>query len=256
MSKSVLEVSGDLSVQEQAQQLALRALELPQSAERKRLVQEALALDPRCVDALCAEAAVAGSLDEASRKVKELAVQMERELGEAFFRENEGRLWEMPQARPYLRTRLCLADLLARAGRFRMAQPHLQALLRMCPSYDPLKVRYPLARCFACQGRIKELKALLNQFQTDISPVWTWMGLLECIKSQRLEDARLYLRRARERNVHIEGYLTGTQLPPREVSGEILPGSSEEAAYALRFLELAWRSDRQAMYWLFRGAYE
>lgn len=256
MSKSVLDVSGDLSAQDQAQQLALRAMELPQSAERKRLVQEALELDPQCVDAQCAEAAVAGSLDEASRKVKALAVQLERDLGEGFFREYEGRLWEMPQAKPYLRTRLCLADLLARAGRFRMAQPHLEALMRMCPPYDPLRVRYPLARCYACQGRLKELKALLSRFNTDIGPAWTWMGLLECIKAQRLDDAKLYLRRARERNAHIEGYLTGAQLPPKECAENALPGSAEEAAYALRFLELAWRSDRHAMYWLFRGAYE
>lgn len=219
------------------------------TSERQRLSLEALALDPGCVDALCVQACLGGNLDVAAQKVMDLATKAEAMLGEDFIEEHKGRLWEQESARPYLRTRLCLADLLARSGRFRLALPHLEALLRFAPS-DPMKVRYHLARCYACIGKTELLNRLLSS-TVDVGPVWTWLKILERMKTQKQDDALALLQHARVRNSHVEDYLTAVELPPKTFSTDPLPGSCDEAAASLRFLELPWRSDRQAMYWLF-----
>jgi len=239
--------------QEDAQELAFQALETHVPAEARNLANQALELDPDCIDALNALAAAeAVGPEEASHRMKEVAVKAEMALGEDFITENKGQLWGRVEARPYLRSRMALASLLERSGNLKEALPHFQALLRFTEG-DPQGVRYHLARCYACLGQTKPLQNLLHTWESDPGPVWAYMNVLLQLRLKQEKAALKTLARARNLNPHIEGFLTGTTQVPRECPFAVLPGSPEEAAAALRFLAPAWTADREAMYWLFKA---
>ena len=223
---------------EEAQELAFQALEA-HGAEARALATQALELDPECIDAqniIVATEAVGP--EEAAHRMRDVAARAEAALGEAFITEHKGRLWDRLEARPYLRARKSLADLLERAGKLKEALPHLEALLRFSQG-DSQEVRYPLARCYACLGKTKALQRLLRAFETDAGPVWAYMRVLLHLRLGEEKQALGALERARALNPHIEGCLKGTTRLPRESSAPALPGSPEEAA--------------EALYWLFKA---
>lgn len=239
---------------EEAQQLAFQALEAHGHAEARVLAAQALELDPECIDALnIIVATEAVGPEEAAHRMRDVAARAEAALGEAFITEHKGRLWEHMEARPYLRSRMALADLLERAGKLKEALPHLEALLRFSPD-QPQELRYHLARCYACLGKTKALQRLLRSFEKDPGPVWAYMQVLLQLRLRDEKNALKALERARALNPHIESCLKGTSKLPKESPALALPGSPEEAADAVRFLAPAWASDHEAMYWLFKAA--
>ncbi len=189
--------------------------------------------------------------EEAAHRMQEVAVKAEATLGEAFIQAHKGLLWNQVEARPYLRSRMALADLLERAGKLKAALPHFEALLRFSQG-DPQGVRYHLARCYASLGQTKPLQNLLRTFEGDPGPVWAYMKVLLHLRLKEEKTALRALERARTLNPHVEGFLTGTTKLPKECAAPALPGSPEEAARALRYLAPAWAADREAMYWLFK----
>jgi tetratricopeptide (TPR) repeat protein len=237
---------------EEAQELAYQALESRSQAEARRLAAQALERDPDCIDALNAMAGTESvGPEEAAHHMKEVAVKAEVALGEDFISENRGQLWGRVEARPYLRARMALASLLERSGKLKEALPHFEALLRFTEG-DPQSVRYHLARCYAGLGQTKPLQHLLATWESDSGPVWAYMNVLLQLRLKQEKPALKALARARARNPHVEGFLTGTTKLPKEHPFAGLPGSPEEAAAALRFLAPAWTADREAMYWLFK----
>ena len=236
----------------EARELSFQALEA-HGAEARDLATRALELDPECIDALNVLAATGGlGPEEAAHGMKAVAMRAEAALGEAFITEHKGRLWDHVEARPYLRARKSLADLLERAGKLKEALPHLEALLRFSQG-DPQEVRYHLARCYACLGKTKALQRLLRAFEADAGPIWAYMRVLLHLRLGEEKLALQALERARALNPHIEGCLKGTTRLPKESSAPPLPGSPEEASGALRTLAPAWGADREALYWLFKA---
>ncbi len=235
-----------------AQELAFQALEAHGHAEARALATEALERDPDCIDALNALANSEGKgPEEAAQRMQEVAVKAEKALGPDFIRDNKGHLWDCVEARPYLRSRMILASLLARSGKLKEALPHFQALLRFTEG-DPQGVRYHLARCYASMGQTKPLQKLLGAWESDPGPVWAYLTVLLKLRLKEDKSALKALERARTLNPHVEGFLTGTIQLPKPSPQAAAPGSPEEAAAALHFLAPAWTADREAMYWLFK----
>ena len=191
------------------------------------------------------------SPEEAAVIAKERAVREELKLGETFINAHRGRLWDQPEARPYLQARMALACLLERAGKLKEARSHFEALLRFTPS-DPQEVRYHLAACQTRLGDLKALQSLLKTFASDSGPVWLWMTLLSQVRTGQEKTALKTLARARRANPHIEPFLTGKVRLPRSAPREAAEDSPEAAVAAMAHLGPAWSADREAMYWLLR----
>jgi len=192
------------------------------------------------------------SPEDAAHRLKELAVRIELELGEAFITTHKGDLWHRPEAQPYLHARMNLAVILERLGKLKEALPHFQALLRFTKD-DPQGARYHLARCHACLGDTKALQALVQAFASDASPTWTWMTLLAQHRSGQGKAALKTLALARRQNPHIEGYLTGKVRLPKSAPKDGSPEGADAAIAAMAYLGPAWAADREAMYWLLRA---
>lgn len=100
-----------------AEELVYEAEETPDREKCLTLARKALRLSPYCVGAYNLMARESDMLIEKTA-LYERAVQAGKLLlGEAFFRENKGRLWGLPETRPYMIAMHGHADTLWRLGR-------------------------------------------------------------------------------------------------------------------------------------------
>ncbi len=240
-----------LSPQQEAQDLAYRAMEAPNPGQAMALARQAIAKDADCVDALVTLATLS------ARSPKDLILDLEkavaageRSLGEKFFRENKGHFWGILETRPYMRARYELADLLLDAGRVSEAVRHFETLLELNPN-DNQGVRDVLLGCYLAGDRLVGARRLLCEYKEDDSAVFNWGASLERILSGDFVGAARVLERARENNRFVELYLTaGRKLPP-EMPDSYSYGSEEEAVVCIEMLGEAWAMHPEALLWLF-----
>lgn len=236
----------------EAQRLADRARRAKTRTDAMAWARKALELDGECTDAqvliACEETPSPRQLATLLRTIVERA---EARLGAPFLREHRHRLWEIPEAHPYLRARLALAEAFERAGRPSQSIPHLEELLRIDPQ-DRLGARYRLVRCLFAANDLKRLEALLQEFGGTSSPFYAWAAVLARVRSGALKGAEKALAAARQANPYVEEFLTGRRKLPRQIPAETTPGSPEEAAHTIRLFGETWQNDREGMYWLFR----
>ncbi|MDM5330282.1 hypothetical protein [Neobacillus sp. CF12] len=84
---------------ERAQQLVYDAMEVTGQL-RDKLAQEALTLDPKCVDAYVILAENADTDEEAMMLTKKGMEIGEKEHGKAYFKANKGHFWGLLETRP------------------------------------------------------------------------------------------------------------------------------------------------------------
>ena len=240
------------SPREQAQELAYEAMEARTDKQARRLVQQALALDPDCVDALLLLAEMGAATPEALMTALEKAVAAgERSLGAAFFAENKGYFWGIAQTRPYMRARFDLGHLLMSAGRLEEAIRHFEGLLELNPN-DNQGVRDFLLGCYLSVKNLADAQRLLQDYKNDASAVFAWGRTLERFLSGDSPGATRALREARRRNRYVEQYLTMQRPLPTEAPETYCLGSDEEAVFCLEALSGAWADNPLAATWLWQ----
>ena len=235
-----------------AQELAGKALAARHKADALLFARRALELDGECTDAQVVLALEGtGSPRDLASRLKIIVDRAEARLGTPFIHEHRGDLWEIEEARPYLRARMALASLYEKSGRASLAIPHLEAILTY-DARDHQGARYRLVRCLLAAGDMKRLAALLGRWGEEASAFMAWATLLERIHSHAGQEAVQALAHARRVNPYFEEFLTGRRRLPKQVTEDGDPGSPEEAAAALRLFGDAWGNDREGMYWLFK----
>ena len=235
----------------QAQLLAYEAAVEAETAEdAAALARRALAIDPQCIDALLILA------EEKSDSVEDFAASLEEvvaiaagTLGDGFFSSHPDDLWFALEARPYLRARYQLADVLRISGRTPEAAAQFEALLDLEPE-DHLRARDPLIACYLALADYGGVRRVFHRFEQDSGAVFPWASVLERHAADDLAGARAALRAARRRNRHAERYLTFKDLPPEGKPDMYEPGSRDEAAHCLYILGLAWAAHPSAIHWV------
>lgn len=235
---------------ELARDLAYQAMDAYDPGEIERLARLALRHDPECVDALRMLAFVtAKSPEQRMAMMRETVRIAERVLGPACFEEYRGRFWGILETRPYMRARLDLAEALSREGAAAEALGHFEALLEL-NQYDNQGVRYTLAPLYLETGKLEAARKLLGAYPNDYSAAFHWCRVLERWLSRDLDGAAKALAGAREMNPHVEVYLSGHKLPPRQPPDRYSPGKPSEAAVFARDLRNCWLVHRGAVAWL------
>ena len=241
-----------LSPQEEAQDLAYRAMDAPNRKQAMSLARLALTHDPDCVDALVILAAAnARSGDELIVGLEKAVAAGERSLGARYFKENKGHFWGLLETRPYMRARQQLADALIDEGRNNEAIAHLQALLDLNPN-DNQGVRGILLGLYLAQGDLKGTGRLLRQYRQDCSAVFNWGRVLERVLSSDFQGAERALQQARASNHYMELYLTGKKRPPKKMPEMYSLGSEEEALICLELLSDALTAHPEALVWILK----
>ncbi len=248
--KEALKKVPSLSPQQEAQELAYRAMEAPTHTRALTLAQQARAKDPDCVDALVTLAAASARSVEDLIAGLEKAVEVgERSLGAKCFEENKGHFWSMLETRPYMRARQQLADLLLDAGRVSEAIGHFEALLALNPN-DNQGVRDILLGCYLAGDDLDGARRLLRVYDEDAGAVFAWGRTLERVLSGDFKGAEHALKYARNHNRFVELYLTGKKKLPRAMPDSYSFGSEEEALICLETIGEAWAMHPEALIWL------
>lgn len=238
------------SPQEEAQELAYRAMEATNRKRALALTQQALAKDPDCVDALVTVAAASARTPDDLVAGLEKAVQAgERSLGAQYFEENKGDFWGLLETRPYMRARQQLADVLLGEGRVPEAIGHFEALLALNPN-DNQGVRDTLLGCYLASDSLAGARRLLHEYGEDASAVFAWGRTLLLFLSGDLKGAERALEDARQQNGFVELYLTGQKIVPRDMPDSYTLGSNEEALICLEATAAAWAAHPKALIWL------
>ena len=233
-----------------ARDLAYEAMEASDPIEVARLARLALNHDPECVDALRVLAlATARSARDLIAMLRTAIQAGERALGPEFLEENRGHLWDVLEARPYMRARFDLTEPLLRAGDTAEAVSHLEALLDLNEG-DNQGVRHVLLPVYLETGNLHGARQLLADYPDDYSAVFYWCRALERRLSGDLDGAAKALAEAREFNPYVEAYLTGGKLPPRQVPNHYSPRQPSEAACFAKALRSCWLVHPEAVAWL------
>jgi tetratricopeptide (TPR) repeat protein len=237
------------SPRDEAQELAWQAADAETEEQTRALVQQALAKDPDCVDALVGLAALEARTPKEAIRALERAVQAgERSLGAEFFAGNKGHFWLIIETRPYMRARAELAALHRSEGHTRKAIDHYEALLELNPN-DNQGVRYPLVGCYLAANELGKARKLFQQYDEE-SATFAWARVLERYLAHDASGARSALAKARKVNRFVELYLSSVKSLPDDMPDSYAPGSEEEAVLCVVDVLPAWGRHQKAIFWL------
>ncbi|HJV16937.1 MAG TPA: SEC-C metal-binding domain-containing protein [Bacillales bacterium] len=212
---------------ERAQDLIYDAFEAVGN-QRYKLAEQALKLDPNCVDAYTILAEKAQTIDEASQLYKKGMLIGEKQLGKAFFKKNKGHFWGLIETRPYMRAKLHYAETLRHLGKIKEATKHFEELLELNPN-DNQGVRFFLFTAFAEQGDLKAAHGLLQQYEEGTAQNAYNMLLLELLENGFTAKAEKLLSAAKTLNKHVIPYLIGKKRLPDQQSEYYSLGDENEA---------------------------
>ena len=166
------------STLQEAQDLMYQAWETRSRQARIALAKRALAISPLCADAyvLLAEEG-AKSVAEAKELYARGVEAGELALGPKAFKEDVGLFWGFLETRPYMRARAGLAQALWALGDRDEAVAHYRDMLRLNPG-DNQGIRYILASALLETGNDQALQELLEAYDEDGSPYWTYTKAL------------------------------------------------------------------------------
>lgn len=222
------------SPREKALDLAVRAMEEPNSRKARSFAQKALALDPDCVDALVLLAQMdrlneGGYID----RLRSAVAAGERSLGESYFAEYKGHFWGHVESRPYMRARFELALTLHGAGKFEEACVEFEALLELNPQ-DNQGARYYLLGLYLAQD-LHAADRLLESYPDDSSPAFLWGRVFRALIAGDRTRAKEQMPEAFESNPFVLETLLGFR-KARFQGPEYEMGSEEEADYTVEIL--------------------
>lgn len=233
-----------------AQELAYEAMEAPDPERALQLAERALAINPRCVDALLLVArATSRTTAELIEHVRAAVRAGEEELGKAFFRQNRGHFWGILETRPYMRARALLAELLAKEGRVDEAVAHYEDLLELNPN-DNQGLRYALLGHYLALDRLDDAERMFRTYDDDGSACFAWGRVLRLFLAGEHAAAHAALREAREANRFAEEYLSGRRRLPKRLPGYYGIGDENEGVVCAVELGDAWAKHREAVAWL------
>lgn len=235
---------------EKAMALIIEAENAPERRARK-LIKDALKLDPNCVDAYILQGDMADSLPNAIKLYRQAVNVGEKALGPAIFTEHTGRFWGVVETRPYMRALQTLASALWTYGEAVEAIGIYQTMLELNPS-DNQGVRYPLLNALIMLRRHEDALALLGDFDDSMTH-WLYNYALLLFRMEgRSKAAKKAMQEALDANELVADMLLGFEemIDPDDMPDLMQFGEESEAtAYVASCFPL-WASTPGAQYWL------
>jgi len=209
-------------------------------------------LDPECVEAWLLRAEGEEEAEAALNVYRKAVKNARSALGEEFFREEEGRFWEVLETRTYMRARLGEALCLYELRREDKAARVLEEMLRLNPA-DDQGVRYILLSMLIEVEQYDAAETLLEEYAGDVSPVWLYGRALAGYLRHGPTMARPLRDKALKNWPAVADYLGNVRdLPDDRIADYDVDELDEEMICALETRSV-WKKSPKALAWLLEG---
>lgn len=230
-------------------EFGLLALEAQDVDEAAGLADKALELDPRSVDARIVRSNVAvteGNYEDGIALLREALTIAKDNLGKEFFAQFSGEFADHVETRPYLRARFILGHTLQETDQVEEAAEQYRDMLENDPE-DSMGARYPMAGVLLQMERLKEARALAEEYSSDDDMIFPWAEVLERYLSGEEKAAEDLLQDAIAANP-----LMATSLLDPESAADLDTDTDlgVAAAMALAAVGKAWVDHPEALEWL------
>jgi len=251
-----MRLAGRMPRRDEAQELMWDAMDHINAGDEQkaaRLCRKALEVYPKCTDALTMLAEIeVDTVRDYVERMREAVETGRRDLGPKCFKVDKGHFWGLLETRPFMRAMAQLAFALLDWGtpeHINEAIEIFEEMIELNPN-DNQGVRDWLAGCYLQRKRYDDVAALFDRYPEDWLAAPAWARVLHAYVTDGEGRAAELLTEARERNAHVEDYLTGRKRRPRSRPGMYSAGDETEAVYCADMLWEAWKRHPKAKKWL------
>lgn len=233
----------------QAQDLLYRAINEPSPTKKVRLAREALKLYPNSPDAYLLLAEEADTDEEALNYLKQGITAGEKDLGEAFFEENEGYFWGMIETRPYMRVKYNYAETCWQLGNSGEARKHLEHIVKLNPM-DNMGARYLLLAVYLYEDELALAEKLLEQYDESTASFMYDRIVLEYKKKGITPTLKMNYRGALKSNPFVPMFLLGERRLPDALPEYYSSGDENEAIMYIDSHARLWMGLPELLVWM------
>ncbi len=233
-----------------SQDLVYEAYEQP-IPKAKKLIKQALELDPNNADAYNYLASIERNIDKAIKQYEKAIKAGEKTLGKKFFKEEKGYFWGMLETRPYMRAKAGLADCLYAKNEVDKAIEIYEEMLELNPN-DNQGIRYLLSTLLLGKDDLTRFELFIKNSEEENCAVWNFNNALYNFKKigKKTKTEKILLN-AYKSNEFVIDYMLGIKKMPKEQPQYIGRGDENEAiAYAFDTWKL-WDKTEGAFDWLY-----
>lgn len=235
---------------EESQDLVYEAFEAT-PAKAKKLIKEALELDPTNVDAYNFMGDTEEDPTKAITFYKKAVSLGEKNLGKKTFKEDKGHFWGIFETRPYMRAKAGLADCYYATGQINEAIKHYKDLVTLNTN-DNQGIRYLLSTLYLLENRLKDFERLHTVYLEDASAIFKFNKALCQFKKEGVsKKSQALLKEADHSNPHVIKYLLGQEKMPKAMPEYISPGDKNEAVSYVAHNYRIWDETKDALEWIF-----
>ena len=249
--KSLDDLSESTTDKGRSQDLVLQAQdETP--AKGKKLIEQALELDPNNADAYSYLASLETDVDKALALYRQAVEAGERSFGgEKFIKENKGHFWGLIETRPYMRAKAGVADCLYAKNRINAAVDVYREMIELNPN-DNQGVRYLLSTILLSKKDLSDYESFIKKFDDDDSAVWFYNNALYQFKKMgKSTKSEKELMKAYKFNPHVMEFMLGLKELPEEMPQFIGRGDQNEAAAYIFDAIHTWGKTDGALDWMY-----
>ncbi|MCF7807104.1 MAG: tetratricopeptide repeat protein [Candidatus Marinimicrobia bacterium] len=233
-----------------SQDLVFEAYEQPIS-KGKKLVKQALELDPNNADAYNYLASVEKDIDKAIVLFEKAIKAGEKTLGKKLFKEEKGYFWGLLETRPYMRAKAGLADCLYAKNEVDKAIEIYEEMLELNPG-DNQGIRYLLSTLLLGKDDLTKFELFIKNRDAEDCAVWNYNNALYGFKkSGRTAKTEKMLLDAYKSNEFVIDYMLGFKKMPDEQPQYIGWGDENEAVSYVYGSWTIWDKAEGAFDWLY-----
>ena len=233
-----------------SQDLVLQAYdETP--AKGKKLIKQALELDPDNADAYNYLASVENDVDKALALYRQAVEAGERALGEEFMQENKGHFWGLFETRPYMRAKSGVAGCLYAKNRVNATIEVYREMIELNPS-DNQGVRYLLATILLSKKDLSDYESFVKKYEGEDSALWHYNNALYHFKKMgKSAKSDGELMKAYKFNPYVMEFMLGLKELPEEMPQFIGRGDENEAVAYIFDAIHTWGKTDGALNWMY-----
>ena len=233
-----------------AQDLVYEAYEQPVS-KAKKIIKQALELDPNNADAYNYLASIEKDIDKAIKQYEKAIKAGEKTLGKKFFKEEKGYFWGMIETRPFMRAKAGLADCLYAKKEVDKAIEIYEEMLELNPN-DNQGIRYLLSTLLLSKNDFSKFQSFIENSEEEDCAVWNYNNALyQFKKSGQSANSDKELLKAYESNEYVIDYMLGVKEMPKEQPQYIGRGDENEAISYVNGAWTVWDKTDGAFDWLY-----